>query len=389
MRTMKKIAIYSGVIPSTTFIERLIEGIAIDNKVLLFGYQENKKKYSKNIAVYSYSNRFRKLFILIKYTILLFLFQNKEKQKIDKIIKEKQARNNLNKIKYYPVLYHKPDIFHLQWAKSVEDWIWVQEFGIKLIVSLRGAHINYTPITDASVKQSYDKHFPAVDGFHAVSKAIAQETLKYNAPKEKIKVIYSGLNLDKFKLNKNDKENHNQFRIISIGRNHWKKGYTYALDVCKLLKESKINFSYEIIGIDKNAEELIFQVNQLELSNEVTFHPKMSFDKIKDKICSSSIVLLPSIEEGIANVVLESMALGTIVVTSNCGGMNEVVKDSYNGFIFPSRDVNSMKEAIVKAINLSQQERLKMVQNARKTIEEQHNENIMIERFKQLYQSVL
>ena len=99
---MKKIAIYSGAIPSTTFIERLIEGIASsENKILLFGYQEKSKKYPKNIAVYSYSNKFNKLLILIKYSILLFLFKNNEKKRLDKIICKKHNNSGLTKIKYY------------------------------------------------------------------------------------------------------------------------------------------------------------------------------------------------------------------------------------------------------------------------------------------------
>ena len=125
--------------------------------------------------------------------MLLFLFNRKDKKTLDIFINQNTKNKTLSKIKYYPVLWYKPDVFHIQWAKSISDWHWVQQFGIKLIVSLRGVHINYSPIFDPKLAEIYRKYFPQVDGFHAVSKAISLEAQKYGAVAEKIKVVYSGL----------------------------------------------------------------------------------------------------------------------------------------------------------------------------------------------------
>ena len=54
---------------------------------------------------------------------------------------------------------------------------------------------------------------------------------------------------------------------------------------------------------------------------------------VKELIKNADILLLSSVEEGIANVVLEAMALGTLVVSTECGGMNEVIKNNENGFL--------------------------------------------------------
>lgn len=384
---MKKIAIYSGAIPSTTFIERLIEGIASsENKILLFGYQEKSKKYPKNIAIYSYSNKFQKLFILIKYSILLFLFKNDEKKKIDKIISQKQNNRNLFKIKYYPVLYHKPDIFHLQWAKSVEDWIWVQDFGIKLILSLRGTHITISPKADENLHKKYQEIFPKIDGFHAVSQSMKSEVIQYGIHPDKIKVVYSGLDFDK--LNFNNETKNDKLKIISIGRSHWVKGYNYALDACKILYDEKIDFQYTIIGVDNN-EELIFQRNQMQLDENVVFEKHLSFSQIINKIHSSDIVLLSSIEEGIANVVIEAMALGTVVISTNCGGTPEIITDNENGFLVPVRDARAIAEKIIFVNNLSNDKLTTIKYNARKTVELKNNIKNSIQETIELYNQVL
>jgi glycosyltransferase involved in cell wall biosynthesis len=384
----KKIAVYSGTIPSTTFIERMIDGLASNGfKVALFGLQLKKGNYPKSVSVYSYSSQFSKLFILLKYSLLLSLFKAADKKKLDAIIAKKSTNAILHKVKYYPVLYHKPDVFHLQWAKSLEDWIWLQEFGVKIILSLRGTHITISPIANKTLASKYKQLFPKVDGFHAVSNSIIKEALQYGANSAKTKVIYSGLNPVKmpFEINMNENK---PLQILSIGRSNWVKGYTYALEACSLLKKDNFNFQYTIIGANTD-EELLFQRAQLELENQVVFEKSIPFEKIINKIHQADILLLSSVEEGIANVVLEAMALGTLVISTNCGGMDEVILDEQNGFLVPIRNPKAMADKIKSIASLSENEKHSIKTNARKTIENQHDFDCKIHEMSALYQTVL
>ena len=286
------------------------------------------------------------------------------------------------------MLYHKPAIFHLQWAKSIEDWIWVKQFGIKMVLSLRGAHINYTPISNPEYATVYKKQFPLVDGFHAVSKAIAHETLKYNATPEKIKVVYSGFNLDNLQFINKVKPTSSPLKIVSVGRSHWKKGYQYALDACCILEQEKFDFQYTIIGVN-NDEELLFQRDQFGLEKHVLFKNNLPLQVVFHEIQTADVLLLPSVEEGIANVVLEAMALGTLVISTNCGGMEEVVEDEKNGFIVPVRNPEAIAQKLKKVASLSKEEYQLICNEARNKIAYQHSNQKMIEGMKALYHSVL
>lgn len=389
MKNPIKIAIYSGIVPSTTFIERLIDGLAKkDHKIYLFGVQSKKIAPRKNIDIITYVNKISKLLLLIKYSFLLILYKKNEKKRLDNIIFNTKKKSRLLKVKYYPVLYYCPDIFHLQWAKGIEDWVWVQEFGIKLVVSLRGAHINYSPIADDVLARTYKNLFPKVDGFHAVSKAILLESLKYNAVLKNINVIYSGLELQRLAFQAKGFDKNGKLNILSIGRDHWKKGYTYALRSMKLLKEMKIDFHYTIVGVD-NDEELMYQKSQFELENEVTFIGKMSFEEVLKNIKSADVLVLSSVEEGIANVVLEAMALGTLVVSTDCGGINEVIINNENGYLIPIRDPESMANTLFKVSDLSSANYQNITCAARRTIEKQHSHEKMIHEMNELYLKVL
>lgn len=388
---MLKIAIYSGTIPSTTFIERLIVGLSGRNvTIYLFGIKTESKSYlQKNIVVSTYSGKINKFFRLIWFSLLLFLFRNSEKKQLDKWISSRKGNSRMFKVKCYPVLWYKPDLFHLQWAKSIDDWIWVQDFGIKLVVSLRGNQINIEPLIDTTVAGLHRTSFPKVDGFHAVSKVIGKQAERYGAQSEKIKVIYSGLpgikNSNKIESNYLQSET---LQILSVGRSHWVKGYSYALDACVKLKNKGVNFHYTVIGA-RNVEELEYHKNNLGLTEFVTFSEKVNYEKVIETMQNAHIVLLPSIEEGIANVVLEAMQLGKLVITTNCGGMEEVVKDGVNGFIVPIRNAEAIAQKIIEISTLSQIQVNEIAAKARETIEAIHSEEKMVEDMKKLYDFVL
>lgn len=388
MENKIKIAVYSGSIPSTTFIERLIFGLSNKgNQVYLFGFRKKKVKYNPSVTSITYNNtKFYKSLHLLKYTLLLMLFKRKEKQKLDAILSLKSQNALLDRIKCYPVLWHKPDVFHVQWAKNIEYWSWVQEFNMKLVLSLRGAHINYSPIADPILADLYRRNFPNVDRFHAVSKAIANEAVRYGASSQNIDVVYSGLDLKTFKQPSEDEQLN--FNIVSIGRAHWKKGYNYALDACSVLKKRNIPFTYTIVGTEGYLE-LIYQIKDLGLQEDVILLNSLSSEAVKKILKQASVLLLPSVEEGIANVVLEAMASGTLVLTTDCGGMEEVVKNGVNGFVCPIRDSKAIADQIIKIIELPDEEKKLILDQAKLTIENQHTEDQMVSGMLDMYSNAL
>ena len=221
---------------------------------------------------------------------MLSVFRNGDKKKLDAILKKESKFNLNNRLKSYPVLWHKPDIFHLQWVKGIADWMWVKAFGIKLVVSLRGAHINYSPLANKALATTYSKNFPAVDGFHAVSNAIMLEAKKYKLDENKTAIIYSGIHVNSVSLKPYQRKK--RTTILSVGRSHWKKGYTYALDVFKILLNQNFQFKYTIVG-GVNLE-LKYQIKELGLDPYVNVIEQVSFDEVQRLIKTSNLLLLPS-----------------------------------------------------------------------------------------------
>lgn len=388
MNNKQKIAIYSGEIPSTTFIERLIAGLAEKQQaIFIFGKKKQFVKYPQFVSVIGYkNNRWSKGIHLSKYSFLLYLFKNKEKRKLDMLL-QNQKKNSLNdKLKAYPVLYHRPDVFHIQWAKSIKDWAWVQSFGMKLVVSLRGTHITISPKASNEWKQTYLNFFSRIDGFHSVSETLAIEVLKYGVNRQSVHIIKSGVDikmlnyLEKSALSK-------PLQILSIGRSHFAKGYKYALDTVNILKSKSIQFHYTIVGITMD-EALLFQRNQLGLESCVSLKKNLPFADIIKAIQRADVLMLPSVEEGIANVVLEAMALGTLVVSTNCGGMAEVILPNETGFLVPIRDPHKMSETLEEVAQMSISDYQRITKQARLFIEKNHNDQQMVSKMIKFYKKV-
>jgi len=175
-------------------------------------------------------------------------------------------------------------------------------------------------------------------------------------------------------------------RILKLGRPHWIKGCNYALDACKILKDNNFNFRYTIVG-GANLE-LIHQIQDLNLENEITIIDHIPFDEVQKHIKKSDLLLLPSNKEGIANVVLEAMASKTIVLSTDCGGMKEVIKNEINGFITPIRDPEAMAKKILNISELSKNQKEEITNNALEIIKQHHTEESMINSMLDFYNTI-
>ncbi len=386
-----RVAVFSGAIPSTTFIENLIVGLANNGiEVTLFGTKRANTNYAKNICVhYFYNGHLRSAFVFLGDLISMAVRHPKRLlQYLKYLSKNRKNYGRGDFIKHLRVLRHLPDIFHVQWSKDVGKWSFLKQFKVKLIVSFRGAQINYSPICDLKLADEYSKILPLYDAYHCVSHAISREGGKYGAEANKCSIIYPAVNEKLTKTGIQYNSGSDTLNILSVGRDHWKKGYCVALDAMSLLMKEGIKFHYTIVAGGKK-EELIYQINQLGLNDNVILIDNLPHDEVLQKYKDADIFLLPSFEEGVANVVLESMALGTFVISTNCGGMEEVITDGVNGFIVPLRDIKAIKESILRYISTPTGKRREMIDNARNTIIERHLVDNQVSLMIKLYNKLL
>jgi colanic acid/amylovoran biosynthesis glycosyltransferase len=294
--------------------------------------------------------------------------------------------------RHVPVLLHLPQIFHIQWAKAAEEWIYLKtQFGVKFILSLRGAHINYSPLADLKLANTYREIFPLIDAFHAVSKAIACEARKYGADPEKINVIYSGLSPLKesfFNLTTSPINFSDSFQLLAIGRFHWKKGYCYLLEALHLLKLKQLPIELTLIAPGNLTEELLYQIAELNLQESIIHIKGLPFNELQLKMTEYDALILSSLEEGIANVVLEAMQIGLPVISTDCGGMSEVISHNINGFLVPIRNSKEIADIVEKLMFMIPIERNQIISEAKYSVFSKFNLERMKSDFIDMYRTL-
>ena len=95
--------------------------------------------------------------------------------------------------------------------------------------------------------------------------------------------------------------------------------------------------------IDENPSAIRQQeLDQWVASNILNYWGKLS--DVRPAIAESSVYVLPSYREGTPRTVLEAMAMGRAVITTDVPGCRQTVLDGINGFLVPPRNVQALAE---------------------------------------------
>jgi len=382
-----KIIIFDGSFKTTTFINRLIEGLANEHEVFILGFNENTKTKIAGVHYIGLGPNTSKLtFILRSVKLRGFNFMKQFKLVIQllKGLKREISQDNFQ----LAIDAIQPDIIHFQWVSVLSYFKDLQlPTHTKTILSQRGFHINVRPFINLDNMLFLKDAFQKLDGFHSVSKAIQKKSNEiYASPLKIDHVVYSGFDIDSFRF-KNTWNISKQLQILSIGRDHWKKDYRTAVLAMYLLKERKIPYHYTIVGVQKS-EEILFLVNDLDLKDNITFSDKIPQGKVYEKMLDSDLFLLPSVEEGIANVCIEAMLSKLPVLSTDCGGMSELIVDGETGFLVPTRNPKALADKISIFSELQEIDILQLVNAAYIKATTQHTSKQMVDGMISLYKKV-
>lgn len=227
----------------------------------------------------------------------------------------------------------------------------LQKKGIKFLVSCRGTSDNIKPYIVSGRKEKLVRLFKQIDLVHCVSQEMLNRMVRdFGLEEEKGFVNQPAIDLVKFGF-RSEKIPTDKTIVISTGRLEYVKGFVFAFLGIKQLIQEGIGVEYRIVGGGKEEEYLRFLIQRLGLENSVKLLGPLSPDKVGLELSVANIYLSSSLSEGISNAVLEAMAIGIPVISTNVGGMPEVIEDGSTGLLVEPYAPEQIADAIKRYIN--------------------------------------
>ncbi|WP_263384757.1 glycosyltransferase family 4 protein [Granulicella arctica] len=152
---------------------------------------------------------------------------------------------------------------------------------------------------------------------------------------EKVHVIPYGVRLDQFKRTAEPPKN--SFQVLFAGQVSLRKGIPYLLEAFARLKHPAKHLT--IVGsVQDDIRDILVRFPQ----ENVTFTGSLPQTELSARMSASHLLVLPSVEEGLALVQGQAMACGCPVLATTATGAEDLFTDGVEGFIVPDRDVDAL-----------------------------------------------
>lgn len=189
----------------------------------------------------------------------------------------------------------------------------------------------------------------------SLSNGVKDDLVKnFNVNEKRIQVIYNPVDITNIEEKKKEgitdfEKNKDQKVIIAVGKLGRQKDYPTLLKAMKKVSEKK-NVKLLILGKGPDEKELKQTCFDLDISDRVTF---LGFKNNPYKyIYQADIFVLSSIWEGFGHVIVESMAVGTPVVVTDCkSGPAEILKEDEYGILVPTKNPEILSSKIIELLD--------------------------------------
>ena len=182
------------------------------------------------------------------------------------------------------------------------------------------------------------------NGWMAASSYTATTLTEHGIPRDRIHVVPYGVDRRNFPQRERPPETQSPFTIVCVGSMIQRKGLSYLLDAVRLLGSRHLRVI--LCGRGTIDSELLAHYHDLPLE----IHVGLRRDELVRQIHSSDIFVLPSLTEGFAHVILETMACGVPVLTTNHTCAPDVMRDGEHGFIVPIRNAGVIADRLTWAL---------------------------------------
>jgi len=215
---------------------------------------------------------------------------------------------------------------------------------IPVITSLQGTIMKKIIWSSKIIKKNVLNTLDNSECVFCISKDIKDICIKLGVSEEKLEIVPNGVNkkifhpMDRDFARKTVDIDSDGKIVLYVGSYMPVKGIEYLLKAALTLLEKNKNLVFIFIG--RGFEKMSRMHSNIKVIGAIE-HEKIPF-----WLNSADLLVLPSLSEGRPNILLEAMACKTPILTTNVGGIPEIVKNNYNGILIPPKRSDLLAENI-------------------------------------------
>ena len=206
---------------------------------------------------------------------------------------------------------------------------------------------------------------------------------KLGAKNNKMTTIYTGIDFQSADKKKNNIKKNNKIVITCVSRLRPRKGHKYLFEALALIKSELKDVDVWIVGDGEMKEVLEKQVKGLSCRNIKFLGERNDVAKL---LSQSDIYVLPTTSDTLPIAIIEAMFASKAIITTNVGGIPEIIQDQHTGLIVEPGDAQQLAEKL--SLLLSDPGlRDNLAQNAKAYANKHLTDKNMAKKVEEIYQS--
>ncbi|MFW9810351.1 MAG: glycosyltransferase family 4 protein [Candidatus Thorarchaeota archaeon] len=271
----------------------------------------------------------------------------------------------------------QPDIIHAHSTYVIFNRVILNlrtssELKIPVVVTVHGLPKPLI-LPDGKETTDYDEFvsFFAFDSVFAVSENVAEALKKHLESEfhEKVRTIYSGIDLSVFRPLPDIEK---QWDLAFMGRLESMKSVDLFPEMLSILKSKLPDLKMMMTGEGSLKDWLFSEFDERGVSSMVEYLGVVETEKVPVLINKSRVFIYPSRQEPFGLSIVEAMACGVPVLTTDVFGPREIVKHNYDGIAVPPDDVTALADAVELLMKDSELRR-RIASNALKSVKEKYD----------------
>lgn len=178
--------------------------------------------------------------------------------------------------------------------------------------------------------------------------------------------------------------------FLFIGRLLSDKGIREFVRAAAMVKQSVPEVRFQVLGSTDEGNPASIAETELQQWIENQHIEYLGYtDDVRPHIAGADAVVLPSYREGMPRVLLEGMAMGKPVITTDSVGCRDTVEDGINGFIVPSENAAALSEAMLQFIRLDKAEQVAMSRYSRYKAEKKFSNDRVLPQYLRVFRAAM